>query len=177
MRVSRLFRTNGFTLVEMMIVLAIVAILVGIGLPPFNDSVRDKRLSALTSEFISAVYVARNESLTRRKEISLKPKISGRWQSGWTISDDIDAKILHEYTNPNAETMQVLDKTSHAPLAVTAFKFKPNGQVTNAANVSLGEVEFYICDDRSREIGRTLKLSPFGTLQNELNKSAADCNP
>lgn len=180
MRFQRLFLSAGFTLVEMMIVLAVVAILVGIGMPSFNDSLRDKRLSALTSEFISSVYVARNESLTRRKLITLTPIAAG-WQAGWTINDG--ATVLHRYVNPNVNQnlpanqaeMQVLD-TGNAPLAIAEFDFNPNGRVSTTGGAT-ASINILICDDRTGERGRTLTLSPFGALQNTVHDDASICNP
>lgn len=171
MRFSRVSPSAGFTLVEMMIVLAIVAILLGIGLPSFNEGMRDKRLSSMTSEFISAVYVARNEALTRRKSITLAPLADG-WAFGWIINDG--PTVLHTYVNPNIQLgdggqsdMRVaIFNAENNALDSRSFVFLPRGQVTYGVGGLIGGVTVRICDDRPAERGRTLAVSAFGTVQN-----------
>lgn len=178
MRFFRVFLPAGFTLVEMMIVLAIVAILLGIGMPSFNESMRDKRLSSMTSEFISSVYIARNESLVRRKSVQLDPLVTG-WQTGWIIREGTN--VLHRYINPNAEPggsesdMRVaVWNTANVPLAAGRFVFTPNGKVQFTGG-TIGGVNVLICDDRPRERGRTLAVSAFGTVQNTPHATSEAC--
>lgn len=173
------FRFNpatGFTLVEMMIVLAIVAILLGIGMPSFTDSMRDKRLSALTSEFISAIYVARNESLTRRKSITLEAAPAG-WAAGWTINDG--DTVLHRYANPNPDAVEeqqiLIFNGADTAIAPELFTFSTKGQVSNSATNTIGNVSILICDDRDDERGRTLAVTAFGTVQNTAHQDSDIC--
>lgn len=170
MRFSRNFLSAGFTLVEMLIVMAIVAILVGVGMPTFNDSMRDRRLGSVTSEYISAVYVARNESLTRRQPITLAP-LEGGWQAGWTISDGTN--VLHRFDNPDQGDIQILFQTP----GVNSLQFNANGRVTLNASNSLANVSLLICDERPHERGRTLNLSAFGAVENTVHVDDSLCNP
>lgn len=178
MRFSRVSPSAGFTLVEMMIVLAIVAILLGVGLPSFNESMRDRRIGSMTSEFISSVYIARNESLTRRKTVQLAPLVTG-WETGWIILEG--SSVLHRYINPNAapdgsqSDMRVaVLNTANAPLAAGSFVFTPNGKVQYTSG-TIGGVNVFICDDRPNERGRTLAVSAFGTVQNTAHQTPDLC--
>lgn len=178
MRFSRVSLSAGFTLVESMIVLAIVAILLGVGLPSFNESMRDKRLSSMTSEFISSVYIARNESLTRRKTVQLAPLVTG-WQTGWIVLEGTN--VLHRYINPNAAPdgshsdmrVAVLDANNNA-LDAGRFVFSTKGKVRFSTG-TIGGVNVLICDDRTNERGRTLAVSAFGTVHNTAHQTPELC--
>lgn len=179
MRIPVLLRARqGFTLVEMMIVLAIAAIVLGLGMPSFNDSVRDKRLSTLTSEFISSVYVARNESLTRRRIITLQPDANG-WNVGWTINDG--NTVLHRFISPDQLITILAVDANNDVLNLSDLSFSPSGKVTRHvlnATGTIGSVNVMVCDsNRTTERGRTLSISPLGTLQNNVHPDSALCNP
>lgn len=168
------YKARGFTVVELMLVVAILAILVGVGLPSFSNSVKDKRISSITSEFISAVYVARNEALTRRAVVTLDQNPAG-WQAGWSINRE--GAELHAFTNATPDISLQLVGVGNTPLSIARFSFKPSGQVTNDASNTIGSISVLICDDRSNERGRTLTISPFGNVQNAAHADATTCNP
>lgn len=168
MRLARVYSSTGFTLVEMLIVMAILAILVGVGMPTFNDSMRDRRLGAVTSEYISAVYIARNESLTRRQQITLAPLAAG-WQAGWTISDGVN--VLHQYSNPDPDDTQIRFGTE----GVQSLRFNANGRVTYNDDSTLANLSIIVCDSRDHERGRTLNLSAFGSVENIVHDDDVLC--
>lgn len=170
MRVSRISLAMGFTLVEMLIVLAILAILLGVGMPTFNDTMRDRKLGSVTSEYISAIYIARNESLTRRQLITLTPLPAG-WQAGWTISDGVI--VLHQYTNPDPEDTEIRFQTE----GVSSLRFNANGRVTVNNDNTLANISLLVCDGRNDERGRTLNLSAFGAVENVVHNDGTLCNP
>lgn len=168
MRVTRIFSSTGFTLVEMLIVMAILAILVGVGMPTFNDSMQDRRLGSVTSEYISAIYIARNESLTRRQRITLAPLPAG-WQAGWTISDGVT--VLHQYANPDPDDSQIRFDIE----GVQSLRFNANGRVTFNDDNTLANLRIIVCDSRPHERGRTLNLSAFGSVENVVHENDTLC--
>jgi type IV fimbrial biogenesis protein FimT len=90
---------SGFTLVELMIVVAIVGILAAIGAPSFQDMLNQTRASSLANELASSLNLARSEAIKRGAQVSVcksgnitaaSPTCSttASWQNGWLIFVD-----------------------------------------------------------------------------------------
>lgn len=79
-------RTTGFTLVELMVVLAVFAVLVAAALPNYNDFVRNQRVKTASFELFSSLVLARSEALTRNSTITVAAT-SGTtdWAAGWEV--------------------------------------------------------------------------------------------
>ena len=58
-------RRSGFTLLELMVTLAIVAIVLTVGIPSFREMMRENRLATQTHEFLAALALARVARATR----------------------------------------------------------------------------------------------------------------
>ncbi|MCY1523651.1 type II secretion system protein H [compost metagenome] len=57
---------NGFTLIELMVVIAIVAILASIGYPSFNTAMLNNRISTQTNSLVGLLQYARTEAVANR---------------------------------------------------------------------------------------------------------------
>ncbi|WP_163836572.1 GspH/FimT family pseudopilin [Spartinivicinus ruber] len=66
-------RTQGFTLIELMITITIGAIILTFAVPSFNNFLTRYQLDTAESEFTSSVSFARNSAITRNTEITLTP--------------------------------------------------------------------------------------------------------
>jgi type IV fimbrial biogenesis protein FimT len=64
-------RSQGFTLIELMIVVAIVAILLSIVVPGFRTMFANNNAATLSEDFASAISYARVEAVKRGKAVSL----------------------------------------------------------------------------------------------------------
>ncbi|MEG2280037.1 MAG: GspH/FimT family pseudopilin [Comamonas sp.] len=88
----------GLTLIELIVCIAVVAVLVGIALPSFTPLIERWRASQATSDLESALMLARNESIRRGGGISLIRNApdencaaaDNEWQCGWVLSLDSD---------------------------------------------------------------------------------------
>ena len=84
---------RGYTLPEMMFVLALIAGTLGYGIPAFRDLGLDTARSREVNAFVHALYLARSEAIKRNGVVSLCPSRDGEvcgpagtpWQSGWMV--------------------------------------------------------------------------------------------
>lgn len=82
-------RHTGFSVVELMIIVAIVAIVATIALPSFNDLIVQNRLSSQANELVAGVSLARTAAIESNSGGGFCPAnasqsgCGGSWQNGW----------------------------------------------------------------------------------------------
>jgi type IV fimbrial biogenesis protein FimT len=94
-RVGRTYarlRHAGFTLVEMLVTLLILAILVGVGVPTFLDATLGSRLGSAANNLVVSLHLARSEAIKRNTTVKVCPSTDGAtcatsssWQGGWIV--------------------------------------------------------------------------------------------
>lgn len=95
---------RGFTLIELMTVVAIAAILAAIAVPSFLKLSATQRLRSASTNLQSALMVARSESLKRNAQVSVKPASGTDWTQGWSVVDS-SSSILGSYPTTHALTI------------------------------------------------------------------------
>jgi len=82
-------RARGFTLIEMMVVVALVAILGIIAVPAFRDLLLNQRLASSASDFLAALSLARTEAIKRSQSVTLTPR-NQDWSNGWEVATSVE---------------------------------------------------------------------------------------
>ena len=80
------YRWDGFTLIELIIALAIAGVLVALAAPSFTNLIAKRRVESVASELYADLSKARSWAITRNTLVTLSPKTGG-WQNGWQILD------------------------------------------------------------------------------------------
>jgi type IV fimbrial biogenesis protein FimT len=65
--------SRGFTLMELLVTLAIAGVLLGLGVPAFRDFMRNGRLTGAANELLITMVTARNEAVRRQVVVSVCP--------------------------------------------------------------------------------------------------------
>lgn len=67
------YKTRGFTLLELMVVIAIFTIIMSVGGPSFSRMIERNQLQAATSDLTMAILLARSEAIKRNDRVRLRP--------------------------------------------------------------------------------------------------------
>lgn len=86
---------KGFSLVELMVALAVLAVLATTAIPAFDTLMRNTRVSVAAGELISALFLARSEAIKRGRRSTLCTSADGEfcaqgidWTDGWLLFVD-----------------------------------------------------------------------------------------
>ena len=123
-------KENGFTLVELMIGLAIAAIILTVGIPSFNDLVRNNQMTTQANELIGALNLARSEAIKRGSSVSIT-STSGdsNWKDGWSVADG--GETIRVYAAQKGQHTLVSDGGD------STYSYDPQGFINNNDTISL----------------------------------------
>jgi type IV fimbrial biogenesis protein FimT len=93
--VERRWPQGGFSLMEMLIVIGIVAILLALGVPSFKYVTQSNRSTSEINSMLGSLQLARAEAIKEGQTVSVCPSVSGAtcsggtdWEKGWIIFSD-----------------------------------------------------------------------------------------
>jgi type IV fimbrial biogenesis protein FimT len=124
--------TSGFTLVELLVVVAIAAVLAAIGVPSWRAFSEKLQLTGASDAFVAGLHLARSEAIKRQDRVALCKSAdgvscapAGGWDQGWIIFHDRNNNGRRE------EAEQVLRRQQALPAAL-----RLSGNLTVAQYVS-----------------------------------------
>jgi len=125
------FTAGGFSIIELLIIMAIAGILMAIGLPSFVNFTRDVRAGSMMSTLTTDIQVARSESVKRNSRILFCAQANpatndctgapaaAAWMNGWLVCYDRDSNGACDPSTAAEPNPIKVQAAIAAPLAVS----------------------------------------------------------
>ncbi len=157
-------RPRGFTLIEMLLVVAILATLAAFALPATRDLIQSGAVRGASSDFYSSLLMARSEAIKRRANTVIAPIGTG-WTSGWTVK--VGTTVLQQ-TDPLRAGIAVQVNVP-ASGVTTPVTYGSNGRVSSG-----NQMLIFYSSVESKVRARCVSVDPNGLPR---MRSDGDFNP
>ncbi len=166
----------GFTMVEMMVTLVIVAILIAIGAPGLSDLIKNNRMLSQVYGIRAALNGARSEALAQRAFVTLcrsedGVSCSGDWNEGYIAFVDTDGDGLVDDPNSPSGDQVFLAKVVDDDSLDISYSKDPADPVAGRVRFdSQGYARifngtFTVCDNRGSDDARGVIVTPAGIVR------------
>ena len=147
---------HGFTLIELMVTLAVLTIVLTVGVPNFQNFMLKHRISTAANTLIGALNLARSEAIKRGSDVKMIRLGNGAWEGGWQIQSASSGEIIRTYA-PTSQ-LTILTGSNYQ----NWIGFHPNGLPFSGG--SLANDTFKICSKNGRSTinGRSIFVSRLG---------------
>lgn len=146
--------SSGFTLIELMVTIAVLAIIVGFAAPNISKQLANQRSKSTTATLQNALKEAKIESVIRRQSMTLNFNNNGT-SAGIIEIEDANANKIASFT---------YDKKSKIKAG--------NGDIEFDPNKTADEMTYTICDSDATVEPRQISVS---AIANITSKSGGTC--
>jgi len=165
-------RAGGFTFIELMITIAIIAVVALVGIPAFGDFILNNRIRGQTSDFVVQLTHARSEAMRMATRVGICPGNAGgcsssNWENGWVVFEDTNANAAVDSGETVIGVGPPLDggNTLRSTEFSTYISFHHNGRSTSIAGSGLAG-SFALCDSRGfGDNARAIAVSASGQIR------------
>lgn len=159
-------RQVGFTLIELMVTIAVLAILLALALPSFQQTLRSNRAATATNDMLASLSLARSEAIRSARGGAVCSSndgaaCNGSWSDGWLVWADADAdgtldagETVLRYSRGDARLVAA------GPGTVIAFDARGRRRAAAAQTLTLRPAE---CG--GQPLQRTLTISAAGQVR------------
>lgn len=154
------FAVRGFTLVELMVTVTVLAILASVAMPSLTAFTASNRLSALSSDVVSSLVLARTEAARAGLPVLVRPATGGvtgnEYGKGWNLYLDNNSNGTVDSGDTLLRTYAALPGTLKMQSAST-LNFSAIGYLTPASAVT-----FVLCPTTGLKNGVQITVPPSG---------------
>ncbi|UCE32509.1 MAG: GspH/FimT family pseudopilin [Burkholderiales bacterium] len=140
---------SGFTLVEMLITMAIFAILTATALPSLKDFVANQRVRSVATDLHTSLLRARSEAIKRNGNVVVRPR-GGSWTNGWEVIDP----------NEPARPIDVKSDVKSVGFVAAPLAYRSSGRLAATGTQSI-EVYSTVSTEARRCVRTTLSGRPY----------------
>ncbi len=145
---------QGFTLVEMVVVLIILGLIMAISVPSFRNSSARSALKSTTMDLISSINNSRAQAVSLGETATLEASDGSSWSNGWQMT-----MSSHSSENQNFRARENVSITATG--GETTMDFRRDGTTS-------AQVTFRIChDEMAGENGREISINRLGRTTNK----------
>lgn len=108
---------KGFTLVELMVTISVLAVLMAVGIPSFQGVIASSRVTTATNDFMATLAQARSNAIRRGARVTVCKSADGAtcvttggWEQGWIMFNDDN----HSAVNPSVDSGETITFSSPA---------------------------------------------------------------
>ena len=143
-------RTRGFTVIEAMVVVGIIAILAGFAAPAMNQLIRTQKIRSISYDLFGDLSYARSEAIARGHNVIIASKGGNDWGvNGWSVRDQtLDVPLRDQ--GPRSSGVSF---TADA----NGLVFQPNGRIAGNVSFTIKPVESAPDDQK-----RCIRITPSG---------------
>jgi len=183
------------TLIELLITLAVGAVLLVVAVPNLSTFVKNNRILSTSNDFIAAVNIARTEAIRRGVTVVLcrtmlplattptcnrSGSTANDWSTGWLMyatDGDINER---DYASATDELIRVGQATAGSVELTSDSQGNQWLAINRDGTLREADAAAYaVCDDRGYAYGRLIRINLTGRAQIAFttSDSATDCTP
>ena len=171
-------RQQGTTLIEQLMLLAIIGTLAGVAVPSMRTLLMRNPVQIAQTDFIAALQHARETAITTGKRTLLCPSLDGgrcsdyiRWETGWLLFQDGDSDNQPTHGPLYVGRGYGSNLTIQGTVGRHFVRFRPDGSASGS-NLTL-----VFCQQGSTDHALTVAVSNPGRIRSAsaTAKEAADC--
>lgn len=138
-------KQTGFSLVELMIGLAVLMAVITLGIPGFKNSVGNGQIKTVAESIKNGLQLARLEAIKRNTKIKFTLSSNSAWSYGCnTITNDCPSTIQSKNANEGSSSNIALTITSGSNLIFNSFGLRDSASTitqVEVKNIGMTDVE------------------------------------
>ncbi len=159
---KKINKIQGFTLLELMITLAIAIIVASIGVPSFMGLIRDSRMTTLANDFLTDLSYARSEAVTRNETVIIQSESgTNNWNNGWYTFylDDNSTPPVPVILRRHIALPSGYDLLADPGTFNDQIVYESTGLMATSFN---GESSFFLCINTDASTARAVVINSLG---------------